>query len=500
MLWVETLAGREARRVPMEASAEQADKIAQISPTNWSGCAQDDLEPILLGEARKHGADVRFGAELVSLAQDDAGVTATVLDRASDQRHEIRARYLIAADGVTSPVRHMLGIEQRGPGTLAHSIGIYFKADLHTLVQDRWFVLCFIGNANMRGLLLSVNNTGRWVLHVPYEPAQTTASAFTSERCIALARQAIGVPDLPVEILSVLPWEMAAGVADTFRVGNVFLAGDAAHVVPPTGAFGMNTGIQDAHNLAWKLAAVLRGAADPRLLDTYNAERRPVVQLTVEHIVKNEMPRFAPDHPAPDTAPSRASLKPDYVPPGSLSRTQERGSPQQSTAETGRPVDVLAVMLGYWYASAASTNPHREAPTLDALAKSGPVLDGREGARAPHVWLTQHEHQRSTLDLFGDRFVLMVGPDGRDWCRAFAEAAAQRNLPLDTYRIAAPGAGSDLTVSDDAWCAAYHLGDAGTVLVRPDGFVAWHCEGLGTWPEEVARTALDAALGFAKSQ
>jgi putative polyketide hydroxylase len=460
----------------MEAYNEQAERIAQISPTNWSGCAQDDLEPILLAEARQHGADVRFGSELTALAQDDAGVTATVLDRASGASRQVHARYLIAADGVTSSVRGILGIERRGPGTLAHNVGIYFKADLRTLVQDRWFVLCFIENQDLRGLLLSVNNTDRWVLHVPYDPAETPADAFTPERCTELVRKAVGIADLPVEILSVLPWEVAAGVAETFRSGSVFLAGDAAHVVPPTGAFGMNTGIQDGHNLAWKLAAVLQGAADPSLLDTYDQERRTVVGLTVEHILKNEMPRFAPDGP----------------PPG---RPGATGAPADATA-----VDELAVMLGYWYASPASAGRHDAAPTLDGLARSGPVLDGREGARAPHVWLTCGTRHVSTLDLFGDRFVLMAGPDGGAWCRAFQAAAAQRDLPLDAYRIASSSAGGDLTVEDDGWCRAYGLGEAGAVLVRPDGFVAWRCEGPSAEPDVRARAALDAATAGASSQ
>jgi hypothetical protein len=151
-------------------------------------------------------------------------------------------------------------------------------------------------------------------------------------------------------------------------------------------------------------------------------------------------------------------------------------------------------MLGYWYPVTTASAPDPEPHSLAGLARVGLRLDGTPGFRAPHVWLTRHKRRRSTLDLFGDRFVVLAGPAGRAWCRVFEKAAAERNLPLDTYWTTPPGAGGDLNYDDDAWFKAYRLGDDGVALIRPDGFVAWHCEGMPRAPGILAETALDAVL------
>src|SRR5213078_370453 len=183
----------------------------------------------------------------------------------------------------------------------------------------------------------------------------------TPSRCIEFVRKAAGLPHLAVEIISILPWEAAIRVAESFYHDRVFLVGDAAHVMPPTGAFGMNTGIQDVHNLAWKLAAVLNGQAGPALLATYDAERRPVAQFTTGQV----------------------GLRSDH---NIYATGQERGDGM---------VDDLAVTMGYQYQSAAVVLEKNELPSVGVVID----LSGQPGTRAPHVWVEQQGRRISTLDL-----------------------------------------------------------------------------------------------------
>ena len=281
MLFVDTLAGDEIRRVADDELMPLGDTLDAFTPCGWCQCAQDELEPILVTAARAAGADLRFGTTLTTLRQDSARVTATVVTAATGATQTIETRYVVAADGANSSVREALGVTLNDYGTMGSYVNIYFRADLRALVADREFGICFVENPAAPGLFLAVNNRDRWLFNAEYKP-QTGASPadFTPARCLELVRAAVGLPDLAVEILSVLPWEAAARIVPAMTLGRIAFAGDAAHIMPPAGGFGLNTGVQDGHNLAWKLAAVLRGA-DPALLTTYNAERQPVAAALV---------------------------------------------------------------------------------------------------------------------------------------------------------------------------------------------------------------------------
>ncbi|MER7162738.1 FAD-dependent oxidoreductase, partial [Streptomyces lydicus] len=242
--------------------------LTRISPSGWCLCSQNDLEPVLVRCARELGGELRFSTELVSFEQDAQGVTARLRSRETGEESTVRADYLIAADGPRSPVRERLGIGRTGPGDLFHNVSITFRAPgLADIVGDRRFIACYLTNPEADGALLPVDNQKDWVFHAPWHPDRgETLEDFTDERCIDHIRRATGAPDLAVEITGKAPWHAAERVAERYAHGRVFLAGDSAHEMSPTGAFGSNTGIQDAHNLAWKLAAVLDGAADPALL------------------------------------------------------------------------------------------------------------------------------------------------------------------------------------------------------------------------------------------
>ncbi len=456
MLFVDTLAGEEIRRVPDDDLVVLGDQLAQITPCGWCQCAQDELEPILAEAARKSGADLHFNCELISLSQDTDGVTAVLTDRATNTQRTMRAQYVIAADGAASPIRHKLGITQSEGRTMGYYVNIYFRADLTDLVRDRWFGLCFVENAASPGMFLAVNNTDRWLFNAEYDPANgTTPENFTPERCIDLVRTAIGLPEIDVEIISVLPWEAAARIADQFQKDRVFLIGDAAHVMPPAGGFGLNTGVQDAHNLAWKLAAVITGKANAALLDTYPAERVPVAQQVVGQAVREL------EAPTPDTPPGRPGS--DETPGGD---EWPGGEPDLR--------DQLIPVLGYRYQSQAIITPHNDERSDEASNSAaqpdGLDLSGQPGTRAPHVWLERNGERLSTLDLVRDHFVLLVGSEGGIWRTAAHLAADDLKIAVDVYSI---GAAGDLQNADHDWSTAYGVTESGAVLIRPDGFVCW---------------------------
>ncbi len=247
-----------------------------VSATGFGTLDQDRLEPILRARAEELGATCWFDTELVDLAQDDDLVTAHVHHRDTGVDEIVTADHVVAADGVDGTIRERVGIGRQGPGPLQHWMNLIFDTDLEPRIGGRAFTSCFVTDVN--GTLVP-RDAARWLLSVQYAPeAGERPADFDDEQVRTLVRRAAGRDDVRADLFDARSWEVAAYVADRFRSGRVFLVGDAAHVMPPTGGFGGNTGIHDAHNLAWKLAAVHRGDARDALLDTYDAERGPIVR------------------------------------------------------------------------------------------------------------------------------------------------------------------------------------------------------------------------------
>ncbi|MFJ8793276.1 FAD-dependent oxidoreductase [Streptomyces sp. NPDC102462] len=441
--------------------------LARLSPTGWCLCSQNDLEPVLLHSARALGGDLRYSHRMESFEQDAEGVTATVLDRTTDERYTVRADYLVAADGPRSPVRHSLGIGQSGPGDLFANVSVTFRSKLLAdVVGDRHFICCYLNNPEADGALLPIDNKERWVFHAPWHPERERLEEFTEERLQRHIRRAVGVPDLDVEITGKASWRAAERVADQYTSGRVLLAGDSAHEMSPTGAFGCNTGVQDAHNLAWKLAAVLDGWAGPGLLETYETERRPVALATS----------------ARASARSVEHSHPGFVPaPG---------------VGGGRRGGILNVVLGYHYPQGAVVGADPEQPVVPEELR----LAGQPGSRAPHLWLRRDGERVSTIDLYERSMVLLTdAPDDAGWHTAARRIAEQDGVRLDAYRIG-PGADADLTYDTEGatgpvdWTRLHGTTADGAVLVRPDGFVAWRSSCAVADPEAELRGVLGEVL------
>ncbi|MBV9365425.1 MAG: FAD-dependent monooxygenase [Solirubrobacterales bacterium] len=457
---VESLAGREIASYFPNLNAG----VDEFSPTVRLFIDQDDLEPILRARAEELGAELRYRSECTAVWQDADGVSATLRALSANSEQTVRTKYLIAADGNRSPTRERLGIAMQGHGLLSNSVTIYFRAevDLAPLLEGRYQGVNYVTNSVLRGFFrldrsgnrgfLVVNLVGdtarpEIVAAYPSAPWANVAQTISEERALELLRAAIGVPDIPVVIEDVATWRAVADSAERYQEGRVFLAGDAAHVVPPNGGYGGNTGVQDAHNLAWKLALVLRGIAGPGLLDTYDEERRPIGELTVEQAYARYVTRVAP-----------------YL----------------GTEGMQPLVDDFSMEIGYRYNSAAVV---LEPDDDRALHQHPREAKGRPGSRAPHVFVDLGGARSSTLDLLGRNFVLLLAPGGEGWRGAVGAAASELGLPLERH-----------VIPDQQFPDAYGITGAGAVLVRPDGFVAWRAaDGTGA-SERAAREVLRTLL------
>ncbi|MFG6194825.1 FAD-dependent monooxygenase [Nonomuraea sp. JJY05] len=414
---------------------ESPRALPELTAGEYCLADQSTVEPILIEAARANGAELWFDTQCRSIEPDADGVTAVVEERATGERHTIRARYVIGADGYGGAIRERLGIARTGLGPLRHFVTFVFKADLSEIITKR-ALFWIVGEPGGTASAAFVSHALRdhWGLSLLYDPDEESPDDFTDERCVAAAKAVIG-RDVPVEIVSKASWTEAVGVADRYRSGRVFLAGDAAHVWPPAQGLGANSAVQDAHNLAWKLAAVLAGRASDALLDTYEAERRPVALELADLTVRSQAARFSPN-PEDD------------------------------------PVDPITCVLGQRYASTAMAGTLPESVFGDGVSQHA-----RPGTRAPHLWLSLDGRRIGVHDLFHDSFVLLCGPGGEKWAGTAVEG-------VRVYRV-----GSELVDVEGRWESRYGC-DA--VLVRPDGYVAWRSDDPAS--EDDPATRLTTAL------
>lgn len=475
---------------------------AAASPCRQTNLPQIRLEPILKARAEALAPGrVRFGTELVDLEQDADGVTATVRDRATGAETLVRARYLLACDGGRT-IGRRLGVEMAGTRDVMRIVSIYMSADLSRWARDpdvliRWLWI------PRRGSFATLVPMGpehwgpaseEWVFHLNYENDDTRA--IDDAQVVADMREALGLPDLEAQVHVISRWTLEGILADRFRVGRVFLVGDAAHRHPPTGGLGLTSAIHDAQNLCWKLAAVLRGHAGEGLLETYEAERRPVDGRNVQRSLENGLNHLAVGEAmgvrsGQDAATNLAGLR------------RALGDAPEDRAHRRRALAAIAsqsmefrehaVEFGYAYDSRAVVPDGTPPPALPDDVRMY-VPGTRPGAPLPHVELEDPDGERLPLMQLvrPGELLLIAGEDGHAWCDAARALAETTGIPLRAVRIG--HLDGDYRDPRCTWLRYRGIGPRGAVLVRPDRFVGWRSRDASPDAAGALRAALTTIL------
>jgi tetracenomycin A2 monooxygenase-dioxygenase len=418
-------------------SRPQAPSV--LSPTPHSMVTQDVVEEALDAElARSPGVELRRRTELIAFEEADGTVSGTVRDLATAADLQVRARYVVGCDGPGSTVRRSAGIEMIGERSIAETNSYYYRADLSYLPHTRQ-ALAFIVRPDDPSIppveiVSSCPESDRWLYIQRREGGQPL---FTQAELANVVRAQWGIPDLEVELISTASWSVSTQVAEHFRRGRALLAGDAAHAFPSSGGQGLNSGVGDAHNHAWKLALVLRGAAPDRLLDTYEVERRPVAERNTSWSVGNHH-RFARMYAAYDR------------------RHEDLDGLHDALVDFENHMHNEGQAMGYVYARGALVDDGSPLPR-DNPRYYWPT--DRPGARFPHMWIDRRWSE-STIDWFDTAFVLVTAPKAERWRAAGTEVAAARPGML-------------LVRTLPSLAGPFSFGSEGAVLVRPDGHVAW---------------------------
>lgn len=397
--WVHELGGEVLGSLPYE---QQGDDQLAVTPTPLRNLSQHVLEPMLLDELHRRGLEVEFGTAW----------------QPGDARAPQGHRWLLGCDGASSAVRRAHGIVMEGPDNLQRFAMIHFRADLDLLIGAHRGVLYWVcGPAG--GTFVSHGNGGEWVYMSPIGPGDGPPDEATAAR---LVRAAAAGGHIAPEILSLSAWTMTSQIASSYRAGNTFLVGDAAHRFPPSGGMGLNSGVADAHNLAWKLAAVDAGA-DPSLLDTYERERRPIAQRNAQASLENAFRMVSV---------FRAVAAGDEV------------ALREAIAEQATHFDMLGLQIGYRYSLDGG-----EPEPLDERVIRTYTPSSEPGARLPHGWLVHRGVTISSLDLVPVDRSVAIG--GRDHPR-----------PVDV-RI-----GTDVDDPGGWWGTTLALPPTAALRVRPD--------------------------------
>jgi len=459
--FVSRLTGTKFGHLPYE---RQQEDVKDFTPFPLSNIAQPDFEELLEAELlRCPQVTLLRGTECTNVTEKAEGVVAS-LSSSKNGLEKVSCRYVIAADGANSPIRAALGVELEGPEGLQHNMMIHFEADLSSLVADRPGILYFLFEPEAQGALIAYDQGKTWVLMHGFDPSTRSPDSFNDATCIALIAQAVGEKLPDIQIKNVGPWTMCAQVAERYRQGRIFLAGDAAHRFPPTGGLGLNTGVGDAQNIAWKIAAVENGWAGDALLDSYETERRPVAQVNTEQSLENAGKMF-------DLFAALYGADPEKTRERFDAMCQDPAAfPELAPAiELQRPhFDSLNLQLGYRYVSDAIIDAEPVDKTA-AIDISRYIPSTQTGAILPHQWVQNEGETRSLLSLIPmDRFTLLAGPDGGDWADLINTSMVPLTLLIDGLNFE----------MDAGWRGFTGLPDQGALLIRPDRHIAQRYESV----------------------
>jgi 2,4-dichlorophenol 6-monooxygenase len=506
-VWATSFAGREIARIESWGTgSDRAGDYELASPSRMCNIPQHILEPVILGGAQRQGADIRFSTELLSAEERDDGVHARARDRETGDEFTIIARYIVGADGGRSRVAEEFGFSFTGESGLGAALNIWLEADLTRYCDYRPGTLYWMAQPGNdywvgSGTWICVKPYTEWVLLCMYDPAEGEPDIST-EALIERARTTIGDPEVDITIKQVSKWQINHIVADDYRRGCAFLAGDAAHRHPPANGLGTNTSIQDAFNLGWKLSSVLRGEADETLLDTYSQERQPVGRRVVDRAMKS-VEDMAPISQALGFEPGQ-SAEDGWASLDSLNGDPERRRALIDAIELQNyQFNALGVELGQKYDSDAITEAASSSPseTVSDCQYADPDLhyrpNTRPGSPLPHAWVDHDSQRLSTLDLVGlAGWTLITGYDDDGWAEAAAEAGGSLGVSVRVAQVCMGGDWNDVL---HRWEALNDTSDSGALLVRPDRIIAWKSHERPDDPTAALTAALRTGLGQAQA-
>jgi len=470
-VYVDTLGGQVIGEMPSNSMSPGAN--AAFTARDFRCTSSDLIDSMLLQHAKTYPlAQIHFNRELVEFQQDADGVTATIEDRQSGEQRQIRSQFLVGADGANSFVRERAGIKSVGAFSLRSYVNTYFDADLSRWTKGREAALIWTLARGVEGCFQPLDGRRRWMCQIQLGPEEDPQERWAPARVISRIRDMIGPEGhgVDIELHSAATYTISALIAERLRDERVLLVGDAAHKIPPFGSFGMNTGVQTAHNLAWKLAAVLSGAAPLALLDTFDVERREVAQRVC----------------------SVGRVNAGYVAAIQAAETLEAKRAAIGASTTYG--NWVGIDLGVYYERAGAFVPDESPqPTIaDPVSDYAPTA--KPGHRAPHFWARLGADRVSSVDLFQRDFVVLTGTKGKPWITAATRIGAQGSLGLVAYEVGTTG---DLVPESASFTELYGIEETGVVLVRPDGHVAFRTLNQEAAPELVLRNALKRTLSRA---
>lgn len=481
----------------------RAGEYGAASPTTGCDLPQDRFEPILVGEAMRLGVVTRYRTEFISLEQDEDGVTSVLRDLVTGKDFTVRSRFVVGADGGQSPVAEAIGLPLEGTPGMGPALNIHFKADLTEYVGDRPGSIFWIFQPGREGamgnaMLRMVRPWNEWI--IGFVHLGESIRGASEQTLIELVHEVIGDDSVEVEIVGSYPWRINHVLATEYGRGRVFCAGDAVHRHPPMNGLGGNTCIQDGFNIAWKLAAVLRWGAARELLESYDAERRPVGRKVVDRAIAGwkQNPEVIRSLGIDPEAPAEVRQAQFEV----LFEDSDEGERRRTEFEHAKRSKAFSyhahgTEMNQFYSSSAVL-PDDSAPVEPARdIELHFAMNSRPGSRLPHAWVRRKGRTVSTLDLCGaEQFTLLARIRGRAWLEAAEEVSEKLGVPIAALRI---GPGCEAEDLYGVWRDESGIGESGCLLVRPDQHIAWRVEHLAEDPAQQLEAALRSVLSMAEA-